>query len=50
MGEPWAGGGAAGDEDEAGIRGLVLTLRAESLGDSAAPASGSLQVVQLRFQ
>jgi hypothetical protein len=34
MGETWARGGAAGDGDEAGIRGLGL---AESLGDSVAP-------------
>ena len=34
MGETWAGGGADGDGDEAGIRGSGL---AESLGDSVAP-------------
>jgi hypothetical protein len=41
MGETWAGGGAvtgaAGDGDEAGIRGLGLPLTTESLGDSVAP-------------
>ena len=37
MGETWAGGRAAGDGDEAGIRGLGLVLGAESLGDSVAP-------------
>ena len=35
MGEIWARS-AAGDGDEAGIRGLVLALGAESLGDSVA--------------
>ena len=37
MGETWAGGGAAGDGDEAGIRGLCLALGSESLGNSVAP-------------
>ncbi len=37
MGETWAGGGAGGDGDEAGIRGLGVALGAESLGDSGAP-------------
>ena len=35
MGKTWAGGGAGGDGDEAGIRGLGLTV--ESLGDSVSP-------------
>ena len=39
MGESWIGDGAPGDGNEAGIRGLVLTLRAESLGDSATPVA-----------
>ena len=37
MKEIWSRGGAAGDGDEAGIRGIVLTLvnpGSESLGDS----------------
>jgi hypothetical protein len=34
MGETWAGGGAARDGDEAGIRRLGLV---ESLGDSVSP-------------
>jgi hypothetical protein len=31
----WAGGGAAGDADEAGIRGLGLALRADSVAPDA---------------
>jgi len=37
MREPWAGGGAAGDGDEAGVCGLGLALGVESFGDSVAP-------------
>ena len=36
MGETWSGGGADGDRNEAGMRGLVLALGAESFGDSVA--------------
>jgi hypothetical protein len=37
MGDTWSGGGADGDGNAAGMRGLVLALGAESLGDSVAP-------------